>query len=77
MKKLCWRWPNAPAPGGGRGFGGGGGGGGFRMTPEQRAAVNFNARKLLFAQEEGAAVLADASRAGDGGTIFVQQQPCP
>ena len=68
---------DSPAPGGGRGFGGGGGGGGFRMTPEQRALVNFNARKLLFAQEEGAAVLADGSRAGDGGTIFVQQATVP
>src|SRR6266404_6387720 len=31
----------------------------------------------MFAQEEGAAVLADASRAGDGGTIFVQQATVP
>jgi len=66
---------NPPAPGGNRG--GGGGGGGFRMTPEQRATLNFNARKIMFAQEEGAAVLADASRAGDGGTIFVQQATVP
>ena len=67
---------DANPPGGG-GRGGGGGGGGFRMTPEQRATLNFNARKLLFAQEEGAAVLADGSRAGDGGTIFVQQATVP
>jgi carboxypeptidase Q len=66
---------DAPAPGGGRGAGGGGGG--FRMTPEQRAALNFNQRKLMFAQEEGAAVLADGSRAGDGGTVFVQQASVP
>jgi len=64
---------DAPAPGGGRGAGGGG----FRMTPEQRAALNFNQRKLMFAQEEGAAVLADGSRAGDGGTVFVQQASVP
>src|SRR5258706_10976789 len=63
---------DAPAPGGGRGFGGGGGGG-FRMTPEQRTAVKFNPRKLMFAQEEGAAVLADATPAGGGGAIFWQQ----
>jgi hypothetical protein len=63
---------DSPAPGGGRG-----GGGGFRMTPEQRAIVNFNTRKLLFAQEEGAAVLADGSRGGDGGTVFVQQATVP
>lgn len=77
-EKTLLALADAPAPGGGRGFGGaGGGGGGFRMTPEQRATLNFNARKLLFAQEEGAAVLADASRAGDGGTIFVQQATVP
>jgi carboxypeptidase Q len=67
---------DAPAPGAGRGAGGGGGGG-FRMTPEQRATLNFNQRKLMFAQEEGAAVLADGSRAGDGGTVFVQQASVP
>jgi carboxypeptidase Q len=64
---------DANPPGGGRG----GGGGGFRMTPEQRATAQFNVRKLMFAQEEGAAVLADGSRAGDGGTIFVQQATVP
>src|SRR5213594_2873154 len=31
----------------------------------------------MFAQEEGAAVLVDGSRAGDGGTIFVQQATVP
>src|SRR5882672_11088556 len=67
---------DAPAPGGGPNRGAGGGGG-FRLSPEQRAAAQFNVRKLMFAQEEGAAVLADASRAGDGGTIFVQQATVP
>ncbi len=62
---------DAPAPGGGQGRGG------FRMTPEQRAALQFNMRKLMFAQDEGAAVLVDPSRAGDGGTIFVQQATVP
>jgi carboxypeptidase Q len=66
---------DAPAPGGGPNRGGGGGG--FRLTPEQRAALQFNVRKLMFAQEEGAAVLVDGSRAGDGGTIFVQQATVP
>src|SRR5205823_3228418 len=28
--------------------GSGGGGGGFRMSPEQRATLNFNARKQMF-----------------------------
>jgi carboxypeptidase Q len=66
---------DAPAPGSGPNRGGVGSG--FRMTPEQRAALQFNMRKLMFAQEEGAAVLVDASRAGDGGTIFVQQATVP
>src|SRR2546422_1215300 len=72
---------DALPPGGGQGRGAGGGGGGFRMTAEQRAAAQFNVRRLMVAQEEGAAVLVDPSRAGDGGTIFVQQatgpQPVP
>jgi carboxypeptidase Q len=54
-----------------------GAGGGFRMTPEQRAAIQFNVRKLMFAQAEGATVLVDPSRAGDGGTLFVQQATVP
>ena len=62
---------DAPAPGGGPNRGG------FGLTPEQRAAAQFNVRKLMFAQEEGAAVLVDGSRAGDGGTIFVQQATVP
>jgi hypothetical protein len=44
----------------------------FQLTPEQRAAAQFNARKLQFYTDEGAALLVDPSRAGDGGTIFVQ-----
>jgi hypothetical protein len=68
---------DALPPGGGQGRGAGGGGGGFRMTAEQRAAAQFNVRRLMFAQEEGAAVLVDPSRAGDGGTIFVQQATVP
>jgi len=52
-------------------------GGGRRFTPEQRAAQLFNARKYEFFQNEGAAVLVDASRAGDGGTIFVQSATVP
>ncbi len=74
-EKTLLALADSPAPGGGPNRGGGGGG--FRMTPEQRAAAQFNVRKLMFAQEEGAAVLADASRAGDGGTIFVQQATVP
>jgi carboxypeptidase Q len=57
-----------------------GGGGGRRGSPELRAALLFACQKNQFFQNEGAALLVDASRAGDGGTIFVQSasvpQPC-
>jgi hypothetical protein len=42
-----------------------------QLTPEQRAAFNLAAKKNLFLHEEGAALLVDTSRVGDGGTIFV------
>jgi carboxypeptidase Q len=55
-------------------------GAGRRNTPEQRAAQLFTCQRYQFFHNEGAAVLIDASRAGDGGTIFVQSatvpQPC-
>jgi hypothetical protein len=45
-----------------------------------RALIQFNAQKLNFFQQEGAAVVVDAGR-GDGGTLFVQganvPQPVP
>lgn len=56
----------APMPGAGR-----------RFTQEQRQAQLFAMRKYQFFQNEGAAVLIDASRAGDGGTIFVQSATVP
>jgi len=66
---------DAPAP-----DGRGRGGRRFQLTPEQRAAQAFACRKNQFFLDENAAVLIDASRIGDGGTIFVQQatvpQPC-
>lgn len=53
---------------------------GRRSTPEQRGALVFACRKNQFFHDESAALLVDASRAGDGGTIFVQSasvpQPC-
>jgi carboxypeptidase Q len=52
-------------------------GSGRRFTAEQRAAQIFNMRKYQFFQDEGAAVLVDASRVGDGGTIFVQSATVP
>src|SRR5437762_4363134 len=45
-------------------------------SPEQQArrqAQMFNAKRMLFAVNEGAAMLVDNSRAGSGGTVFVQQ----
>ncbi len=55
----------------------GGGGRRFQMSPEQRAAFQFNSTKYKFFQDEGAAVLIDPSRAGDGGTLFVQSATVP
>lgn len=49
----------------------------FQFSPEQRAAQQFTARKYQFLQDEGAAVLIDPSRLGDGGTIFVQSATVP
>jgi carboxypeptidase Q len=57
-----------PRPGGGRRF---------QLTPELRAAAQFACTKLRFFNDEGAGVLIDASRAGDGGTIFVQSASVP
>jgi hypothetical protein len=55
-------------------------GAGRRNSPELRAALMFACQKNQFFHDEGAALLVDASRAGDGGTIFVQSasvpQPC-
>ena len=59
----------APRPGGQRRN--------FQMTPEQRAALQFSLKKYQFLQDEGAAVLIDPSRIGDGGTIFVQSVTVP
>jgi hypothetical protein len=47
-----------------------------RTTPEQRAMSLFNAQRLNFFQDEGAALVVDPSR-GDDGTIFVQQVAVP
>ncbi|HYN84009.1 MAG TPA: M20/M25/M40 family metallo-hydrolase [Pyrinomonadaceae bacterium] len=49
-----------------------------QLTPEQRAAQDFASRKLRFFQEEGAALLIDSSRAGDGSMLqFVQSASVP
>jgi len=50
-----------------------------QVNPQQRADAMFQAKKFQFFADEGAALLVDPSRRGDGGTIFVQsalvQQP--
>ena len=51
--------------------------GGGRRSPALRAAQLFSMQKYLFFRDEGAAVLVDPSRAGDGGTIFVQSATVP
>ena len=48
----------------------------FEMTPEQKARALLSYKKLLMCQDEGAAVVLDASR-GDGGNIFVQGATVP
>jgi hypothetical protein len=62
---------DAPVPASGQGR---------RGSPEQRAAQFFACQKNQFFHDEGAALLVDSSRSGDGGTIFVQSasvpQPC-
>jgi hypothetical protein len=60
-----------PRPAGRGGFGGGNNANNFR------AAAQFNAAKYMFLQSEGAAMLVDPSRGGDGGTIFVQSATVP
>lgn len=49
----------------------------FQSTPEQEDARRFAARKLQFFHDEEAAVLVDASRLGDGGTVFVASASVP
>jgi hypothetical protein len=66
---------NAPMP---RPAGRGGFGGGNNPNANAfRAQAQFNAAKYMFLQNEGAALLVDPSRAGDGGTIFVQSATVP
>ncbi|HEV2705218.1 MAG TPA: M20/M25/M40 family metallo-hydrolase [Pyrinomonadaceae bacterium] len=49
-----------------------------QLTTEQRTAAAFAARKIQFYYEEGAALLIDSSRSGDGGMLqFVQSALVP
>ncbi|MGP0070266.1 MAG: M20/M25/M40 family metallo-hydrolase [Isosphaeraceae bacterium] len=52
-------------------------GGRFQMTPERRAQMELAAKKLQFASENGAAMILEPSRNGDGGTLFVQSATIP
>lgn len=50
------------------------------LTPAQQERLRgfaFNQAKYKFIQDEGAAMIVDQSRAGDGGTVFVQQVAMP
>jgi len=49
----------------------------FMMTPERRAEMELNRKKLEFLAKEGVALLVDGSSNGDGGTLFVQQATIP
>jgi carboxypeptidase Q len=62
--------PAQPGPGGP-------GGRGAQMTPEQRARMVFQQKKMAFAMEEGATAILDGSTLGDGGTLFVAQATVP
>jgi carboxypeptidase Q len=47
------------------------------MTPEQRARMQLQRRKMTFAMEEGATAILQVSNNGDGGTLFVAQATVP
>jgi carboxypeptidase Q len=49
----------------------------FMMTPERRAEMEFNRKKVQFLAEHGVGLLVDASNNGDGGTFFVQSATIP
>ncbi|HKQ52093.1 MAG TPA: M20/M25/M40 family metallo-hydrolase [Pyrinomonadaceae bacterium] len=49
----------------------------FQLTPEQRTEAMLLAKKYQFFTDEGAALLVEPSRIGDGGTIFVQGAVVP
>ena len=65
MKRICWLWLMRPSREGVTGRRAA-----KRLSKERR--LQFAARRNQFFHDEGAAVLIDSSRLGDGGTIFVQ-----
>ncbi|MDR3618496.1 MAG: M20/M25/M40 family metallo-hydrolase [Paludisphaera borealis] len=59
---------DAPEPGGRRGR---------TFDPKLRAQMELASKKTKFLADEGAALLIDPSRTGDGGTLFVQSASVP
>lgn len=51
--------------------------GGPQLTPEQRTAAEFAIKRAKFLYDEGAAILIDAGRSGDDGTVYVQSVTVP
>lgn len=49
----------------------------FQLTPQQRAEGMLLAKKYQFFTDEGASLLVEPSRKGDGGTVFVQGAVVP
>src|SRR5689334_5346186 len=66
-----WKMANADAPGTGNPSGRA-----FRMTDEQRAAMELLTKKWQFVASEGAAVVLEPGR-GDGGSMIVQSVTIP
>jgi hypothetical protein len=52
-------------------------GGRFAMTPERRAQMELQRKKLKLATDEGALAILDVSNNGDGGTLFVSAATVP
>jgi carboxypeptidase Q len=52
-------------------------GGRFQMTPERIAQMQLAGKKLQFLTENGAGMIIEPSRNGDGGTLFVQSATIP
>ncbi len=50
---------------------------GRRRFQQDRAAALLNIKKYQFLRDEGAAMIIDSSRLGDGGTVFVQSAAVP
>jgi hypothetical protein len=49
----------------------------FMMSPERRAEMELQRKKIQFLADQSVALLVDASDRGDGGTLFVQSASIP